>query len=111
MKYIYHIIKPEWWSNFENKDHYVSETLEQEGFIHCSTEAQLLPTCNRHFNGINELIILKLDTNKLTSKLIYELAPSVGQEFPHIYGPINLDAVVEQNKLVRNSDLSFEMTK
>ncbi|MBI3232820.1 MAG: DUF952 domain-containing protein [Bacteroidetes bacterium] len=108
MNYIYHIVKPTWWGTFKNKDLYVSETLDQEGFIHCSTETQLLPTCNRHFKGIDELVILKLDISKLTSKLIFELAPNVGEEFPHIYGPINLDAVIEIKKLIRNQENTFE---
>lgn len=98
-KYIYHIIKPEWWEKFKGKSSYFSETLDVEKFIHCSTEEQILPTCNRHFKSHQALIVLKLAKEKISSKLIYELAPGVGEEFPHIYGPINLDAVVEIKKL------------
>ena len=107
---IYHIIKPTWWANFTDKTHYESETLTQEGFIHCSTGKQLLPTCDRHFKQDTSLVILTLDPKMLTSKLIYELAPTVGEEFPHIYGPINLDAVIEQFYLTKNELGLFERT-
>ena len=48
----------------------------------------------RYYNGVKDLVKLKIETEKLTSQLKYELAPSVKEEFPHIYGPINTNAVV-----------------
>jgi uncharacterized protein (DUF952 family) len=92
--YIYHIVTPAWWDQFKEKSHYESETLSVENFIHCSTLEQIQPTLNRHFKHISVVYILKLEVTKLEYQPIYELAPAVGQSFPHIYGPINLDAVV-----------------
>jgi uncharacterized protein (DUF952 family) len=48
----------------------------------------------RYYQGRKDLLKLIINTQKLTSELKYELAPSVNENFPHIYGPINLDAVI-----------------
>jgi uncharacterized protein (DUF952 family) len=50
---------------------------------------------DRYYKETPNLIKLVIDVSKLTHKLVYELAPSINQEFPHIYGSINTDAVVE----------------
>lgn len=102
--YIYHIVTPDWWSNFEGKTHYESETLHEEKFIHCSTLAQIQPTLTRHFKNISKVYLLKLDIEHLEHQPLFELAPAVGESFPHIYGPINLDAVSEILELQQTSE-------
>ncbi len=79
----------------KEKGFYEVPSLAIEGFIHCSTEHQVAGVLERYYKGKTDLVKLVIDTTKLTNKLIYELAPSINQEFPHIYGTINLDAVVE----------------
>ncbi|MDI1242390.1 MAG: DUF952 domain-containing protein [bacterium] len=92
--FIYHIVLPEIWERAKHNSTYAAESLESEGFIHCSYEDQLDGVIGRYYSDAPDLVILKLDVNKLTSKLVSE--PSTGGEvYPHIYGPINLDAVVE----------------
>ena len=49
---------------------------------------------DRYYKNITDLVLLHVDESKLTSKLQYDLSPSVNEYFPHIYGNINLDAVV-----------------
>lgn len=91
--FIYHIVLPEKWEAVKHNSTYSAESLETEGFIHCSYDHQLDEVIGRYYSGASELVILKMDVNKLTSKLVSE--PSTGGEvYPHIYGPINLDAVV-----------------
>lgn len=92
--FIYHIVLPEIWEAVKLNSTYTHDSLEIEGFIHCSYDHQLDGVIERYYSSAPELVILKLDVNKLTSKLVSE--PSTGGEvYPHIYGPINLDAVVE----------------
>jgi uncharacterized protein (DUF952 family) len=67
--------------------------LDSEGFIHLSGDRQLLPSAERHFHGQRDLVVLALRADKLSSELRYDEAH--GQKFPHLYGPLNLDAVVE----------------
>ena len=91
--FIYHILLPEKWETVKHNSTYAAESLENEGFIHCSYDDQLEGVIERYYPDAPEVVILKLDINKLTSKLVSE--PSTGGEvYPHIYGPINLGAVV-----------------
>ncbi len=91
---IYHITTPEEFSKFNNKNFYESASLASEGFIHCSTLKQLKPSIERHFSDSREIVILYIDERKLKAVLKYEMAES-GEEFPHIYGPINREAIAE----------------
>ena len=91
---IYHIVLPEIWANFKDKKFYYATSLQTEGFIHCSFAEQIAPVLERYYKTAEKVIILHLDTDKLTSKLVDE--PSTNNEiYPHIYGQINSDAIVE----------------
>lgn len=90
---IYHIVTPEVWENFKDKDFYEAESLQTEGFIHCSFREQLEPVLQRYYSSAEKVLILKIETEKLTSKLIEE--PSTNNEiYPHIYDKINREAIV-----------------
>lgn len=76
----------------------VGVSLEEEGFVHCSFREQLPATAQRFYTGRDDVVVLVLDTDRLTSPLVIE--PPVGsadpdaEEFPHVYGPLDLAAVV-----------------
>lgn len=89
---IYHIVLPKVWAAFDG-ELYEHPSLAAEGFIHCSFDHQLDGVIERYYSGAQELILLEIDSEKLTSELVSE--PSTGGEiYPHIYGPINHDAIV-----------------
>ena len=91
---IYHIVLPEVWETFKNKDFYHATSLQTEGFIHCSFAEQVDPVLGRYYKDAESVLILHLETDRLTSKLVEE--PSTNNEiYPHIYGQINTDAIVE----------------
>lgn len=94
-EYIYHITTKENWEKALLKGHYESETLLKEGFIHCSTIDQVAGVLERYYIGMKGLVKLKIDKEKIDRPLIYELAGSINEVFPHIHGVLNLDAVVE----------------
>ncbi len=91
---IYHITTNETWAKAKTLGFYKDPSLAVEGFIHCSTEQQVAGVLERYFSGKTNLVRLAIDTTTLIARLRYELAPSVNEYFPHIYGTINLDAVV-----------------
>ncbi|MCD9186068.1 MAG: DUF952 domain-containing protein [Pyrinomonadaceae bacterium] len=94
---IYHIVLPELWEVFKNKEEYEAESLQTEGFIHCSFAEQLDGVLRRYYSNAEKVLILSLDTEKLASKLINE--PSTNNDiYPHIYGKINKSAIVEINE-------------
>jgi uncharacterized protein (DUF952 family) len=73
-------------------------TLAEEGFIHCSTRGQLPPVAAflyGSYTGPDELVVLVVDPARLRVPLVYEAMEPGGEEFPHVYGPIPVDAVVD----------------
>lgn len=114
---IFHITSRRDWEAAQAKGEYTAESLQTEGFIHCSTPAQILPVAEKFYKGQSDLVLLMIEPALLTSTLNWE-APSggtpppgvpAGDRFPHVYGPINLDAVVNVFDFVFDSTGSFQM--
>jgi len=101
---ILHITTDAGWAAAQADGALTTPSLAEEGFIHCSTFAQLEATANRVFRGSGDLLLLELDPAKLTAPLKWERATDVGDEFPHIYGPLNLDAVLGTRPLPEGPD-------
>ncbi len=70
-------------------------TLQEEGFIHCSTREQLPRTAAAFFADVPDLVVLVVDPARLDVPLKYEASEPGAEEFPHVYGPIPVDAVVD----------------
>jgi uncharacterized protein (DUF952 family) len=96
---IYHVVTASNWQNALQRGFYEASSLAPEGFIHTSKAEQVAGVLERYYKDQNDLLLLHIDETKLTAPLKYELAPSVNEEFPHIYGPLNLDAVVKVESL------------
>jgi len=90
---IYHIVPREDWQAFRDAEDYRGDSLETEGFIHCSTWAQLLEVANHWFPGRDDLLLLKIDPARLSAQVRCEDGGN-GQLFPHVYGPIEKRAIV-----------------
>lgn len=89
---IYHIVLPEDWEAFDT-DLYRAKSLETEGFIHCSFAEQLDAVIKRYYKGAKKIVVLEIDTERLMSRVLKE--PSTNNEiYPHVYGPVNRDAIV-----------------
>jgi uncharacterized protein (DUF952 family) len=99
MPFIYHITTKQDWNDAKEKGFYTAPSLKTEGFIHCSEEHQVKGVLERYYKGKSDLLKLVIDPQKLRSELKYELAPSINKNFPHIYGPVNLDAVVNTEEI------------
>lgn len=74
----------------------ITTSLADVGFIHCTTPDQTVDTANKHFPEYNDLVLLVLDPDKVIPDIKFEKAAS-GRPglFPHIYGPLNVDAVTQ----------------
>ena len=92
---IYHVTRKADWEKALLKGFYEATSLRSEGFIHASSITQITGVLERYYENETELLLLHIDEQLLTSPLKYELASSVDQVFPHIYGTINVDAVVK----------------
>lgn len=93
--FIYHVTTKQEWKEAKEKGFYTAPSLSTEGFIHCSEAQQVKGVLERYYSGKKDLLKLIIDPQKLKPELKYELASSVNEKFPHVYGPINLDAVVD----------------
>jgi uncharacterized protein (DUF952 family) len=114
---IFHITSRKEWESAQAKGEYVAESLAAEGFIHCSTLVQVLPVAEKFYKGQSGLVLLAIEPALLTSTLKWE-PPSggtpppgvpIGDPFPHIHGPINLDAVVKVINLESTPDGTFNL--
>lgn len=69
-------------------------TLDEVGFIHCSTEQQIADTANRFYGDLAQLVVLTIDPQLVPSPIVFEPpSPDADVLFPHIYGPLPLNAV------------------
>ncbi|RMH01777.1 MAG: DUF952 domain-containing protein [Chloroflexi bacterium] len=106
---IYHIIQKVAWETAVAAGSYQPASLHNEGFIHCSTRDQILFPANELYRGQTDLMLLCIDTNRVTAPVVYEDCYETGMEFPHIYGPLNLDAVVQVVDFPPNDDGTFTL--
>jgi uncharacterized protein (DUF952 family) len=109
---IYHVSTPAEWADARTSGDYTSSsrdrTLAEEGFIHCSRADQLAGVLERYYVGAGPLLLLSVDPELLTPPWQEdEIAPGVF--FPHVYGPINLDAVVAVTPMDPAADGSYEV--
>ena len=101
---LYHITTLAAWSE---ADPYTTESLASEGFIHFSTAAQVAWVANDRFNGRHDLWLLVIDPARLRAPLVYEDCYQTGQQFPHLYGPLERAAVVALLPFPPRPDGSF----
>ncbi|MCM0592461.1 MAG: DUF952 domain-containing protein [Gloeotrichia echinulata IR180] len=94
MNTILHITQREEWEQAKRLGTYRGDTLDSEGFIHCSTATQVIWVANRFFVNQKDLVMLFIDSDKVKPEIRYEVA-EIGELFPHIYGELNIDAVFQ----------------
>ena len=78
----------------------LGRTLAEEGFIHAARADQWPGVRERYYAGVTEpLVLLVIDPDRLAAEVRTEAVPGLDETFPHVYGPIELDAVVEAREL------------
>ena len=105
--HVYHLALAGDWEARTRDDYRVSTlgaTLEQRGFIHCSFREQVQDVADLVYRGRNDVVLLEIDTQLLTSPLRAEEGDGGGGVFPHLYGPLNRDAVVRVVPVRRGGD-------
>lgn len=86
---------------------YRSNTLDSVGFIHCSEINTILRVANSNWIGRKDLILLFIDKNKVISEIKYEPDIHSGVLYPHIYGPLNLGAIISVKDFLPKEDGIF----
>lgn len=101
---IFHLAEQSTW---ESGRPYLPDSLQAEGFIHCSTAKQLLGVANTQYSGRHDLVLLTIDPDQLSAPLVYEDCYETGQRFPHVYGTIDADAVLSVEPFRPSPDGTF----
>ena len=108
---ILHLLPRRTWEEVRGRETYLPETFESDGFVHCSADDDvLLAVANRFYTGVDSpLVVLTLDEGLLGSEVRWEdpdpaPPPGVdpGTKFPHVFGPLELAAVVDARALRRD---------
>ncbi len=100
MTTIFHITTREAWTQAQRDGVYRAASLDAVGFIHFSKAEQVVDTANRFYRDQADLVLLVVDAARLLAELRYEPpaedhgALTSDARFPHLYGALNLDAVI-----------------
>ena len=104
---IYHITTSAAWKAARQIGNYQADSYPTEGFIHCSTAEQVIPVANRVFKGQKGLVLLEIDSDKVTPAIRWENLEGGTELFPHIYGPINISAVLDSVEFLPQANGCF----
>ena len=103
---ILHLCRSEEWESALARGDYRADSLETEGFIHCSMPEQIVATAQRHRKGQQGLLLLVIDPDRVGPESRYVEAKN-GEAYPHIFGALNLDAVTAVKPFPLQPDGSF----
>jgi len=109
--FIYHIAAAADWERALRDGQYTTSTrgltLVGQGFIHASTASQVALVANAFYQGEPDLLLLVIDPRLVGPQIRYEQVPGQARPYPHIYGPLNTDAVVEARPFTPGPDGQF----
>lgn len=108
--FIFHLVPEKEWKASKSDSMYIPKSLETSGFIHCSTGTQIQNTANRLFKGERRMLLLVINSALVDAEIKYEVDDETGEKYPHIYGPLNPDAIIDRIRLVPEKDGGFEIS-
>ncbi len=109
MALILHITQRTAWESVQQAGIYTAPSLAKQGFIHCSRPDLVTRVADFLFGGQQDLVLLCIDSDCLIAPLRFESPSGSENVFPHIYGPLNIDAVLEVIDFPPNEDGSFTL--
>jgi malonyl-CoA/methylmalonyl-CoA synthetase len=92
---ILHITARSQWEQARRDGEFRADSLATEGFLHAATPEQVAWVARTFFQGQSDLVLLQIDTDRVCAPIRWESPPDSEERFPHIYGPLNLDAIVD----------------
>lgn len=106
---VYHLALPQdWAAAFADGEYRMSTrgmTLDDVGFIHCSRRDQLERTAHLFYGDLDQLVLLTIDPGRVPADIVHEPPEPGGDDlFPHIYGPLPVEAVTITHFWLRNDD-------
>lgn len=109
MNLILHITTYKEWAEAQKKGVYETDSLRRQGFIHCAQRKQVLGVANAMYHGQKGLVLLAIDAGQVQAEVRHEDCYETGSRFPHIYGPLSLEAVVQVIPFAPDADGKFSL--
>lgn len=103
--YILHLCSQQDWEAAQAAGEFHPNSLKIEGFIHCSRPEQILDVANRYYRGTLDLVLLNIMREQVIPEIVWERSGK--DDFPHIHGPINIDAIAGVLPLSPDEDGKF----
>ena len=105
MNIIYHLVPADHWHGLNPTTPYIPRDFESDGFIHCTRGLNLLlQVANTYYRTVpGAFLLLVIDESRVSAEVKYEGG------FPHIYGPLNQDAIASVHTMPRHDDGRFEL--
>ena len=102
----YHLVPAEYYRDTDRQAPYTPEQFEADGFIHCTDGVENVVTVgNAHYKDDRRMyVVLVIDTSKVVPEIVYEDPERI---YPHIYGPLNRDAIIDIVPALRAADGGF----
>ena len=98
MDNLFQIMEPEVWAEVEAAGVSTVSSrglgLDEVGFIHACFAHQVDAVIDRYYADSAELVVAEIDPEQVTAEIRVEAAGDGSGDYPHIYGPLNLDAVI-----------------
>ena len=106
---IFKIVHNEEWRAAEAAGVYRGSAKDQEdGFLHFSTQEQLVGTLTHYYAGARDLVLVAVDADGLGAVLKYEPS-TAGAHYPHLYGELPLLAVRWVRPIARDAQGKFTL--
>ena len=105
---VLHICRREAWERALVRGVYETDTLEEDGFIHLSYPHQVVRVANLLYAQQKGLLLLYIDPDKVRAEIKVERLET-SEPFPHLYGPLNLEAVVRVLEFPTHEDGTFAL--
>lgn len=108
---IYHLAPAARWNTWPAGAAYTPAEFDADGFVHCTAGDALMLAVANHFYRAEpgDFVLLVIDETRLHAPLRWETpADALAPLFPHLYGPINREAIVEVRPVRRAADGTFE---
>ena len=102
----FHLVAAEYYRDCDSRAPYTPQSFADEGFIHCTDGARnVAATANRYYKDDRRMyVVLVIDRTKLEAEVRYEDEARI---YPHIYGPLNRDAILSIVPVLRTADGAF----
>jgi uncharacterized protein (DUF952 family) len=108
---IFHIIPQAAWQAAKEKGSYEPSSLAKQGFIHFSLAKQICAVADFNYRGVTDLLLLEIDEALVKHEMKYEDLWDEGQDYPHLYGPLDINAVVHVHAFSPGADGTFKLPR